>query len=78
MSATNQNNVVAGQTGAAHWLDVVHRQVDSLSFGVVQIVVHDSRVVQIERTEKIRLETPLREPSEGSHFARQTSGGKKL
>jgi hypothetical protein len=30
--------------------------VSSLRFGVVQIVVHDSRVVQIERTEKTRLE----------------------
>ena len=78
MNATNQNNVGAGRVDVAQWLDVVRRQVDSLSFGVVQIVVHDSRVVQIERTEKIRLETPLREPSEESTFARQTSGGKKL
>jgi hypothetical protein len=38
---------------------VVRRQVGSLNFGVVQIVVHDSRVVQIERTEKVRLENPI-------------------
>jgi hypothetical protein len=38
------------------WLDAVRCQVESLRFGVVQIVVHDSRVVQIEKTEKIRLE----------------------
>ena len=37
------------------WLDIVRRQVKSLHFGVVQIVVHDDRVVQIERTEKFRL-----------------------
>jgi hypothetical protein len=36
------------------WLDVVQRQVGSLRFGVVQIVVHEKRVVQIERTEKVR------------------------
>ena len=37
------------------WLDLVRRQVNSLQFGVVQIVVHDSRVTQIERTERVRL-----------------------
>lgn len=41
------------------WLEVVRRQVRSLNFGVVQIVVHGARVVQIERTEKIRLENPI-------------------
>ncbi|HAB16943.1 MAG TPA: YezD family protein [Verrucomicrobiota bacterium] len=39
------------------WLDAVREQVNSLRFGQVQIVVHESRVVQIERIEKIRLET---------------------
>jgi hypothetical protein len=38
------------------WLEVVRRQVGSLHFGMVQIVVHESRVVQIERTEKVRLD----------------------
>ena len=38
------------------WLDTVQRQVASLSFGVVQIIVHESRVVQIETTQKIRLD----------------------
>lgn len=37
------------------WLEVVAEQVSKLRFGVVQITVHDERVVQIERTEKIRL-----------------------
>ena len=40
------------------WLDVVQKNVESLRFGVVQIIVHDSRVVQIERTEKTRLDLP--------------------
>ena len=44
---------------AESWLDVVRRQVGSLNFGVVQIVVHGARVVQIERTEKVRLENPI-------------------
>lgn len=38
------------------WLQTVRVQVESLRFGVVQIVVHDSRVTQIERTERVRLE----------------------
>ena len=37
------------------WLAIVRRQVRSLRFGVVQIVVHNAQVVQIERTEKLRL-----------------------
>ena len=40
------------------WLEVVRRQVGSLSYGVVQIVVHDSHVTQIEKTERVRLEKP--------------------
>lgn len=38
------------------WLETVRSQVASLRFGLVQIVVHDSQVVQIERTEKVRLD----------------------
>ena len=38
------------------WVEMVRNQVSSLRFGVIQIVVHDNRVVQIERTEKVRLE----------------------
>ena len=40
------------------WLELVRRQVDSLRFGVVQIVVHNSRVTQIDRTERVRLDPP--------------------
>jgi hypothetical protein len=42
----------------ANWLEVVKQQVGSLSYGVVQIVVHDSQVTQIERTERVRLDKP--------------------
>lgn len=41
---------------SADWLEIVRQNVQSLRFGVVQIVVHDSRVTQIERTEKTRLQ----------------------
>ena len=38
------------------WLDIVRRHVDSLQFGVVHIVIHDSHVTQIDKTERVRLE----------------------
>lgn len=43
---------------APAWLAMVAEQVRALRFGVVQIVVHDARVVQIERTEKVRVPPP--------------------
>ena len=42
---------------SSDWLELVRQNVQSLRFGVVQIVVHDSRVTQIERTEKTRLQS---------------------
>jgi hypothetical protein len=40
----------------ARWLEIIRQHVRSLQYGVVQIVVHDGRVTQIERTERVRLE----------------------
>ena len=42
----------------ANWLEIVRQQVGSLRFGVVEIIVHDSRVTQIEKTERLRLDKP--------------------
>jgi hypothetical protein len=39
-----------------NWVEVVRRQVGSLHYGEVQIVVHDSQVTQIEKTERVRLD----------------------
>ena len=39
------------------WLSLVRDKVETLRYGVVQIVIHDSKVTQIERTEKIRIES---------------------
>jgi hypothetical protein len=41
-----------------NWLEVVRRQVKTLRYGMVQIVVHDSQVTQIEKTERVRLGKP--------------------
>ena len=56
MEAQQIENEVVANTNDQQWLETVRRQVGSLRFGVVQVVVHDSRVVQIEKTEKIRVE----------------------
>ncbi len=42
------------------WVRLVQQKVESLSYGVVQLVVHDGRVTQIERTEKTRLKPGVR------------------
>ncbi|HXI73161.1 MAG TPA: YezD family protein [Verrucomicrobiae bacterium] len=57
MSAVPVNSV-SGADEKPDWLEVVRQQVGSLRFGVVQIVVHDSQVTQIEKTERVRLDKP--------------------
>lgn len=37
------------------WIALVREKVEGLRYGVVQLIVHDGRVTQIERTEKTRL-----------------------
>ena len=39
----------------AEWMEALAPWVASLRFGVIQLVVHEGRVVQMERTEKVRL-----------------------
>ena len=48
-------SVSSADINSPAWLDIVRQKVESLRYGVVQIVVHDSRVTQIERTEKTRI-----------------------
>ena len=56
MKTTDNSAKVAATAKQEPWLETVRSQVASLRFGVVQIVVHDAQVVQIERTEKVRLD----------------------
>ena len=49
---------VSGGNEKLDWLEVVRQQVGSLRYGVVQIVIHDSQVTQIEKTERVRLDKP--------------------
>ena len=55
MSETSQ--AIKGKTSdELKWLELVIQHVGSLRFGAVEIVVHDSRVIQVEKTERLRLE----------------------
>ena len=55
MSTSAKSPISASETLSPAWLEIVRQKVEGLRYGVVQIVVHDSRVTQIERTEKTRL-----------------------
>lgn len=54
----NHAKPAGGTADDLEWLKVVQQQVASLRFGVVQITVHDSRIVQIETTERVRFDKP--------------------
>ena len=55
MSASEPDSVRSANE-RPEWLEIVRRQVASLRYGVVQVVVHDSQVTQIEKTERVRLD----------------------
>lgn len=44
-----------GKSDHQDWTKVVQEAVSTLRFGVVQLVIHDGKVVQIEKTEKFRI-----------------------
>ena len=46
---------IRSSEGIPAWLQLVREKVEGLHYGIVQLVVHDGRVTQIERTEKTRV-----------------------
>ena len=54
----NQPEIKSGERAdeKSGWLEIVRRQVASLRYGMVQVVVHDSQVTQIDKTERVRLD----------------------
>jgi hypothetical protein len=54
----NYSKSTGATTSQPNWIEVVQQQVSALRFGVVQVTVHDSRVVQIETTERVRFDKP--------------------
>ena len=61
----NNNKSVLESGGNQNWLEIVRDHVNSLRFGTVEIVVHDARVVQIEKTERVRLDKSQAESKQG-------------
>jgi hypothetical protein len=56
MNAENSNTLHSDV--AAAWLGIVQKQVSSLRYGEVQIIIHDGRVVQLQTTERLRFDKP--------------------
>jgi hypothetical protein len=54
--SNSQNKLPVGGNEDLRWLELVIQQVGSLRYGVVEIVVHDGHVIQIEKTERLRLD----------------------
>lgn len=53
--STARSNLNRTDDAGQDWQDIVRQHVESLRFGTVEIIVHDSRVIQIEKTERVRL-----------------------
>jgi hypothetical protein len=51
---------VPAAVAAPDWMALVKQQVEALRFGVVQIVIHDARVTQVEKTERVRLDRAVK------------------
>lgn len=60
MATANQYS--AAKSTAPNWVQVVQEQVVAIRFGVIQVTIHDGRVVQVERTEKVRFDRLGSEP----------------
>jgi hypothetical protein len=56
------------------WLQIVRRHIEPLQYGSVEIVIHDSRIVQIDKTERWRMpKTPNAQSPEASKATRRVS-----
>ncbi|NCZ96778.1 MAG: DUF2292 domain-containing protein [Verrucomicrobia bacterium] len=47
-----------------NWIQVIKEKLAGLRYGQILLTVHDGRVVQIERTEKTRLEASSTKPNQ--------------
>jgi len=51
-----QNNGPESRDGDSSWLELVTQQVKAIRYGVVEIIIHDGRVIQVEKTERVRFD----------------------
>ena len=49
-------------------LDKILAAISSVRYGTVSVVIQDSKVIQIEKTEKVRLDKTNRETGGNSHI----------
>jgi hypothetical protein len=59
MNPSNTNSLEVGPPNPNSkpvWVTLVCDQIQSLRFGTVMITVHEGRVVQVEKNEKLRLD----------------------
>jgi len=61
MTTQTRSAVEGEEPGEPEWLNLVRQQVGSLRYGIVQIIVHEGGVIQIEKTERLRLKQPQTE-----------------
>ena len=54
---STQQRVIQSQEQNQDIADKILLAIKDLRFGSVEVVIHDSKVVQIERKEKIRIDT---------------------
>lgn len=52
----------AAEPAPIDWVEIVRQHAGSLKFGTVLITVHDSRVIQVEKGEKVRFDG-IKQPS---------------
>jgi hypothetical protein len=52
---TDKTGPLAGGTAQSVPLEDIRKAVESVRYGVVQLIIQDGRVIQIDKTEKIRL-----------------------
>lgn len=57
-------SVDTNEAAEAAWLAAVRQAARGLVYGSVEIVIHEGRVVQVERREKVRFEPSVRRPNQ--------------
>jgi hypothetical protein len=57
LNMSTQQRVIQSQEQNQDIADKILLAIKDLRFGSVEVVIHDSKVVQIERKEKIRIDT---------------------
>ena len=55
MTNKTSQRPATSETPARLPLEAIQEAVESIRFGVVQLIIQDGRIVQIDKTEKIRL-----------------------